>query len=460
MNFIVEFYQSLDALNVIIFWGIIIVILLLIVFVILMLNKNKQNKSKTNNKSSQNELYSDEIALPSNSRDTLIMKDDNLLIQEEKQTNFEPFVIPEPPVTSEKVEVEKNFQAEEHVMAYDHELFNLSHVKKNNELPPEEQKTEPLPEKQPFQMPTKPYERNVLREMSLGQTSPIGIIRQDNSYTKLVSKPKESSTNSSSIISEKKIEKAPISNQPTSKIVVSMPTSNIDESPQVNKAESSKQDQIITLERSNHSNKVIDIPKKEQPNNRSLEKSAVSQQNFNETKVVNKPDSTKQTEIVHPIKYNDSKSISETIPREKPQQLHVDTTYSQEISVTDIKPKITKEQIIKPKEEINLEVKFNPQPSNATFLEEVSKKLAEAEVPDEIDRTDYELQQEEDAIISYKELMAKKDTIKTIDEEDAVISIQELTARKSQQEKLYNLTEEEENNDFIDELKKFRNDLN
>ena len=79
MNFIVEFYQSLDALNVIIFWGIIIVILLLIVFVILMLNKNKQNKSKTNNKSSQNELYSDEIALPSNSRDTLIMKDDKTL---------------------------------------------------------------------------------------------------------------------------------------------------------------------------------------------------------------------------------------------------------------------------------------------------------------------------------------------------------------------------------------------
>ena len=66
----------------------------------------------------------------------------------------------------------------------------------------------------------------------------------------------------------------------------------------------------------------------------------------------------------------------------------------------------------------------------------------------------------EDAIISYKELMAKKDTIKTIDEEDAVISIQELTSRENKQEKLYNLTEEEENDDFLDELKKFRNDLN
>lgn len=452
MNFIVEFYQSLDALNVIIFWGIIIVILLLIVFVILMVNKNKQHK---NNKNSQNELYSDEIALPSNSRDTLIMKDNNLLIQEEKQTNFEPFVIPEPQVNSEKVEVEKKFQAEEHVMEYDHELFKLSHVKKNNELPPEEPKADPLPEKQPFQMPTKPYERNVLREMSLGQTSPIGIVKQDNSYTKLVSKPKESS-----IISETKIDKPPVSKPPIGKIVVSMPTSTIDESPIVNQDKSVKKEHIQTSERSNFSNKVIDISKKEQPYNHSIEKNDVSQPNISETKIVNKHDLLKQTEIITPIEINVSKQPTETIPKEMIESSQVNIALNKEISVPEIKQELIEEPIMRPKEEIPQAKQTNYQPSNAAFLEEVSRKLAEAETPDEIDRTDYELQQEEDAIISYKELMAKKDTIKTIDEEDAVISIQELTARKNQQEKLYNLTEEEENDDFIDELKKFRNDLN
>ena len=93
------------------------------------------------------------------------------------------------------------------------------------------------------------------------------------------------------------------------------------------------------------------------------------------------------------------------------------------------------------------------------YLEEVSRKLASAKQKDDIDRTDYELKQEEEAIISYKELMEKKDSIKIIDEEEAVISIEELIRKKNQQEKLYNLTEEEENDKFINELKNFRNDL-
>ena len=104
--------------------------------------------------------------------------------------------------------------------------------------------------------------------------------------------------------------------------------------------------------------------------------------------------------------------------------------------------------------------------SSEKYLEAVSKKLAAAEIPDEIERTNYELQQEEDAIISYKELMEKKDSIQTVDEEDAIISIEELMDRtKKQQEiteesqKLYNLTEEEATDNFIKELKQFRNDL-
>ena len=76
-----------------------------------------------------------------------------------------------------------------------------------------------------------------------------------------------------------------------------------------------------------------------------------------------------------------------------------------------------------------------------------------------IDRTSYELKQEEDAIISYQELMQKKDRIHIIDEEDAVISIEELKQRKLEEDKLYNLTEKEPNDDFINELKNFRSDL-
>ena len=87
------------------------------------------------------------------------------------------------------------------------------------------------------------------------------------------------------------------------------------------------------------------------------------------------------------------------------------------------------------------------------------RELPIEEETDDIYRTEYELQQEKDAIISYNELMKKKDSINIVDEEDAVISIEELIKRQKQKEKIYNITENEENNSFIDELKQFRKDL-
>ncbi len=92
---------------------------------------------------------------------------------------------------------------------------------------------------------------------------------------------------------------------------------------------------------------------------------------------------------------------------------------------------------------------------NESYLNEVSNKLSEA-MP-EIERTEYEMRQEADAIISYEELMQKKDTIKTIDEEEAVISIEELYQKEKA--KLYGITDNEPDDKFIDELKNFRNDL-
>ena len=71
---------------------------------------------------------------------------------------------------------------------------------------------------------------------------------------------------------------------------------------------------------------------------------------------------------------------------------------------------------------------------NVTFVEEISEKLEKELEPKTIELTDYEKKQEEEAIISYQELLSKKD-------------------------KLYNITEEEETEEFIDELKNFRLDL-
>ena len=44
MNLIIDFYKSLDVLNLIIFWGIIIVIILLLIFSFILINKNKKLK--------------------------------------------------------------------------------------------------------------------------------------------------------------------------------------------------------------------------------------------------------------------------------------------------------------------------------------------------------------------------------------------------------------------------------
>ena len=71
--------------------------------------------------------------------------------------------------------------------------------------------------------------------------------------------------------------------------------------------------------------------------------------------------------------------------------------------------------------------------SNQEFIEEISKRLAEEVEPQTIELTDYEKRQEEEAIIS--ELLKVKD-------------------------RLYKITDDEEIDTFIDELKEFRTNLN
>ena len=308
MKFIIEFYKELDMLNLIIFWGIIIVIILLLIFSMIMINKNKKLKNMLEKQKENEEEFP-------------IIKQEETTIENNIQEEDElEEIIMEPEEKSLPEDIDE----------YRNDLFELSNEKKDIELEKENK----------IELPSAPYQRNVLREMSLSQTSPIGINR------------------------DAKVDK---------KLEI------------VNDLDESLDEEIV-----------------EEKFNIKTETSAVEEDN-----------------IYH--------SPNELLEKEN--------TFASE------------------------EKKHNE------YLEEVSRKLSEAEVPDEIERTNYEIQQEEDAIISYKELMEKKDSIQTIDEEDAVISIEELMNRnnKNKEEdeisKLYNLSEEEENENFIKELKQFRNDL-
>lgn len=86
---------------------------------------------------------------------------------------------------------------------------------------------------------------------------------------------------------------------------------------------------------------------------------------------------------------------------------------------------------ISPLKDIEDNYEFN---ENMAFTSDIIKKMEEEIKPSNIELTDYEKKQEEEAIISYDELLKVKDRI-------------------------YNITEDEETDEFIDELKSFRLDL-
>lgn len=563
MNAVIEFYKELDPLNTIIFWGIIIVLLLLLVFTILMISKRKKQKHQTQQ---HNELFFDEITLPSNSIDTLIMKEENILVQNKEKDTVEPFVANKEEPVNEQVEVANNFKAEEYVMEYNNELFNLENVKKTSEQPKEEPQV--TKESSEIKIPKKPYERNVLREMSLSQTSPIGIVKRDLKINKQirrtfddleeetdellnnsqqneelssnVEEPTKNIEQSNSLEEKQSLPSSEISQEQSS---ISLEQENLEE---INKPEESEEPSVIeptinaidnnsvaepTIQLSvqpNQQHERIEekeLPQEEPADNAFSPEPPILEQ-INEqpesieieeekqsTTEMSKNTEQSSTELSFPSKQDEQPTLnneqsnqtveiadipeekqslgisnelfsSETVPvieehqqEELPEleenseleliepvneEVFVDLAQEQSSTNEIFEQNVEFEQpIVEITPNISGEVTEEPESKseNAQFLEEVSQKLATAETIDGIDRTEYELQQEEDAIISYKELMAKKDTIKTIDEEDAIISIKELTARKNNEEKSYNLTENEKNDEFLDELKKFRNDL-
>ncbi len=330
MDFIIDFYKGLDVVNLIIFWGVIIVVILLLVFSIILVNKNKKLKDIIESNGIDIEDNKIDIAIkkeemPENNIKKILKETEKEIIsiptktdiEIEKETISIPIkmenkterIINEPEI----VKNEERFIAEEHVIEDSKEENNA--FPNLNDTRINDVKTEPEYKeiKKEVVLPNAPYQKNVLREMSLNQTSPIGIVRNNN--------------------------------------------------------------QIIT-------------------------------------------ENEKAQELANTLK--DDESINHTNMIENKE------------NTADIDNK-------------------------RKYLEEVSTKLSKTKNEEDAFRTAYEKQQEADAIISYKELMQKKDSIKIVDDEEAIISINELMQHKK--EKLYNLTEEEENNNFINELKHFRSDL-
>ena len=171
MDLIIDFYKELDTLNLIIFWGIIIVIILLLIFSFILINKNKKLRKivEKNNKYEEEIPIKKQIEVEKNIENKVEQtKIETSLEEKDKDTKKE--------IESNSLEIENNFVVEEHIVGYNADTNNISNII------PEETKADnkkyEFASHRTIEIPNKPYQRNVLREMSLSQTSPIGINRQ------------------------------------------------------------------------------------------------------------------------------------------------------------------------------------------------------------------------------------------------------------------------------------------
>lgn len=395
MNYIIDFYKGLDILNLIIFWGIIIVIILLLIFSIAIANKNKKLKRIIASKSQTSDDL-DELPIAKEPILNLDNIDDSILINETEQV---------PITNTDNLSEEEQFIAEEHVIEYSNDFPSFDNDQQNDVTKSENQKYE-IPIKEPVsELPNAPYQKNVLREMSLGQTSPIGIVKPVQKELKNAKELQDSLLDNE--IDSVKVQE--LKNSSPQKTSTTISNSYLSESAQLRNDDLSEE------------------------NNQS------------------KNNSTNTNQITQTIKnYNQNQIYSSSPPEKSDYQTIIN---KEEQSINHLK------QLREEKSSLSTKSSEYLTSSQEKYLKEVSDKLSEAKQLEGIDRTEYELKQEEEAIISYEELMRKKDSIQIIDEEDAVISIDELIKRKNRLAKLYNLTEEEENEKFINELKKFRDDL-
>lgn len=462
MNFIIDFYRGLDTINLIIFWGIILVVILLLVFSITIANKNKKLKEILEERKSMDNNFIDQDIkedIPVINKNEQIEKNENLYNQENNFKEAKPFPEKNAEPPKDIIEEEKDFVAEEHIIEYNKDLFpnhktpqNMVSDYNDTSLKNNKNKITEIPPKEP----NLPYQRNVLREMSLSQTSPIGIVRpKDRNIDEyLKAKELEDSLNennksytvvqndaakmNSSLYENTKLNS--FSNEDTKPLQETKISTHNDLKTQSNILTKDNMINNITPKKDTIIEEEKPIYKEEKPQiNQSItkEKPTVSSKEIKE----------QTTHSVNKDLYN-HKSVFENLSNNnllKPIPNHIEKN---EPSNQHLNPSLSTEK--------TLENKTNPQEK---YLKEVSEKLSQAAESEGIDRTEYEIKQEEDAIISYEELMKKKDSLQIVDEEEAVISIEELLSQKKYKDKLYNLTNEEENDEFLNELKEFRKDL-
>ena len=89
MKFIVDFYKSLDAVNLLIFWGVIIVVLFLLIFDIIISNKNRKLEKILEKSGIDIDNYDDrELAIKT-------AEEEKIEPKEEKPISIEPVTVKE-----------------------------------------------------------------------------------------------------------------------------------------------------------------------------------------------------------------------------------------------------------------------------------------------------------------------------------------------------------------------------
>lgn len=211
---------------------------------------------------------------------------------------------------------------------------------------------------------------------------------------------------------------------------------------------------VISIILINKNKKLVKILKEEQEkveDNKEINNNILKQQQLEvpvETKEVplEEPTSNKEEEKREEVKENNlyQKNVLREISSKQPvSPIHIEkkeeytarenldnfdfnsVNYDNGLGMTYEDPNIS------PLEEMEDAYEVN---DNMKFASEIVEKMEEETKPSNIELTDYEKKQEEEAIISYDELMKVKD-------------------------KIYNITDDEETDEFIDELKNFRLDL-
>ena len=391
MKLIIDFYKELDVLNLILFWGIIIVITLLLTFSIIMVNKNKKLRQiiaeKYPKKISEDEEllneFDEDLAIKKDAYDEEYEKQDYQQVIEEQENKSEANFIHDYNETKTEIETLPNLEIKENISNKYQEINKEENIKKDNSLD-NTVKIDDIDHK------------NIKEEMENNHKNQSFVAEE---YIMEYNTNKNNQLDKYNVENEKKIE--PVENINTPKQDAVMPTV-------------SKPYQKNVL-REMYSNQTSPI--------------GITQKNIEKKQEINKA-----------IDLNNNLNY----------QKNEENLYVKESENRYINP-------VKKDTNLVIENNRNNYEQKRNYLRDVSQELNKANASSGIKRTSYELKQEEEAIISFKELMEKKDSIQMIDEEEAIISIEELV--KHEKEKLYQITPEEEDERFVNELKKFRNDL-